>query len=115
MENIESVVKILNNKKGENIAAYDVSSSSDLWDYFVMCSGTSSTHIKTLFDNIDKELKKEGGCVMHRDAGSEYNWVILDTGDVLVHIFDKETRGYYALEKIWGEKEVNISKWLRGN
>ncbi len=103
---------MLYDRKAENIKVYDVRKMSDLWDYFVVSSGNSPVHIKALYGYLEKEMKKEGEKPVSKDIGLDNKWIILDYGDILVHIFDEETRSYYSIEKIWGEKEIKISSLI---
>jgi len=106
---LKLAVKALDDKKGEDIKAFNVHNISDMWEYFVMCTGTSGVHIRTLFNNLKDEMNKAGRPILYRDMGLDNRWIIADYGDILVHIFDEETRKYYAIEKMWGEKEVRFS------
>lgn len=109
---LKTAVMVLDDKKAANIKVYDVREISDLWDYFVVSSGGSSVHIKALYGYIEKAMKKEGEKPVSKDIGLDNKWIILDYGDILVHIFDEETRSYYSIEKIWGEKEIKISSLI---
>jgi ribosome-associated protein len=104
---------LLNTKKGEDIKVLDVRKRSDLWDFFVICSGLSTPHVKTLFDTVSEEMGKLGHPAAHRDTGNDNKWIILDYGDILVHIFDAETRRYYSIETMWGEREALAAKILK--
>ena len=112
-DKLKKIVTMLDDKKAEDIRVLDVNKASDIWDYFVVCSGTSDVHIKTLHDYLDSELKKQGEKILYRDKGLDNKWIIVDYGDVLVHIFDGETRKYYAIEKMWGEKEEKPSGLIK--
>ncbi|MEK7714437.1 MAG: ribosome silencing factor, partial [candidate division NC10 bacterium] len=76
---------------------------SNVADYFLLCSGTSATHVETISDAIRAELKSEGIRPLHTEGGAESGWVLLDYGDVLMHVFLEDTRAYYALERLWGD------------
>lgn len=103
---VETIIGLLDSKKAENIRVFDVNGASDLWDYYIVCGGNSSVHAKALYDYVEKEMKDAGTVAVHRDTGYDSKWLILDYADVLVHIFDKESRLFYNIEKMWGEKEV---------
>jgi ribosome-associated protein len=96
---------ILEKKKAVDVKLHDVRGMSDLWDYFVVCSGLSPVHVRTLLDHLEDEMEKLGRPLAHKDTGHDNRWVISDYGDFLVHIFDADSRQYYAIEKMWGEKE----------
>ena len=106
----EKIVSVLDAKKGEDIKVLDVAKISGLWDYFIICTGMSSVHVRALYNHLDDEMQKAGTEMAHRDIGLDNKWIIADYGDVLVHIFDRETRQYYAIEKMWGEKEACVKK-----
>jgi len=74
---------------------------SSVCDYFVIASGTSTTHVRALSDNIIKSLKEKGLPVRHVEGEREASWVLLDFGDVVCHLFLKDTRAFYNLEKLW--------------
>ena len=81
----------------------DVQGVSSVTDYFLVCSGTSTTHVRTIVEAIRQELKEEGVRPLHAEGRAESGWVLLDYGDVLVHVFLEDTRAYYALERLWGD------------
>ena len=108
-KNVEKITQLLDAKKGENIRVFDVNGASDLWDYYVVCGGNSSVHAKALYDYVEKEMKEAGEMPVHRETGFDSKWLILDYADVLVHIFDKETRLFYNIEKMWGDKEIGAA------
>jgi ribosome-associated protein len=70
-------------------------------DYFVICSGTSTTQVKAIADNIEQKLREEGIRPIGVEGRDNAHWVLIDYGDVVVHIFEEETRAYYELEKFW--------------
>jgi ribosome-associated protein len=112
-ESVLLAVRSLNDKKGENITVLDVSSSTPMWDYFIVCSGTSSVHAGALRDTLKKDMAEAGNIIAHEDRDRELKWLVVDFGDMLVHIFEKETRGYYNLESIWSGHEVDVSTLVK--
>ena len=76
---------------------------SSVCDYFVIASGTSTTHVRALSDNITRELKAKGQSLWHIEGEREASWILLDFGDVVCHLFLEETRAFYNLEELWGE------------
>ena len=106
------IIESLKAKKCEDLTVLDTDKSSDFWEYFVVCTGGSGVHIRTLFTNLEENMKKQGYSMSYRDTGNGFKWIISDFGDVLVHIFDRETRDFYAIEKLWGEKEVKPSRFI---
>lgn len=105
-KNVEKIIELLDSKKAENIRVFDVNGASDLWDYYIVCGGNSSVHAKALYDYVEKEMKEAGEMPVHRETGFDSKWLLLDYADVLVHIFDKETRLFYNIEKMWSDKEL---------
>jgi ribosome-associated protein len=90
-------------KKALNLTVLDVQGVSSVTDYFLVCSGRSTTHVRTISDAIRQELKADGVRPLHAEGRPESGWVLLDYGDVLVHVFLEDTRAYYALERLWGD------------
>ena len=90
-------------KKAGDLLVLDVQRVSSVADYFLICSGQSRTHVQTITEAIRGELKGEGVQPRHAEGVAESGWVLLDYGDVLVHLFREDTRAYYALERLWGD------------
>ena len=90
-------------KKAINLTVLDVQGVSSVTDYFLVCSGRSAPHVKTIADAIREELKEDGVRPLHAEGQPESGWVLLDYGDVLMHVFLEDTRVYYALERLWGD------------
>jgi len=89
-------------KRAGDLVVLDVQRVSSVTDYFLICSGKSTTHLETITDAIRAELRGEGVNVLHAEGVAESGWVLLDYGDVLMHVFLEDTRTYYALERLWG-------------
>ena len=77
---------------------------SSVCDYFVIASGTSTTHVRALSDNIIRELKLKGQSLRHIEGEREASWILLDFGDVVCHLFLEDTRAFYDLEGLWKPK-----------
>ena len=90
-------------KKAADLTMLDVQGVSSVTDYFLVCTGKSTPHLRTIVDAIRTELKADGIRPMHAEGAPESGWVLLDYGDVLVHVFLEDTRAYYALERLWGD------------
>ncbi|GMR01830.1 MAG: ribosome silencing factor [Acidimicrobiia bacterium] len=90
-------------KKGEDIVILDLSSLLVVVDVFVLASGTSTRHVKSLVDDAEKALRRLDRKPIRREGRDHGEWVLLDYGDVVVHIFDRETRTYYQLERLWAD------------
>lgn len=91
----------LSDKKGEDIKIIDIAGISVMADYFLIANGNSNNQVRALVDNVDEELHKAGYTVKQREGYGSGNWVLMDFGDIIVHIFDKENRLFYDLERIW--------------
>ncbi|OGK78457.1 MAG: ribosome silencing factor, partial [Candidatus Rokubacteria bacterium GWA2_73_35] len=89
--------------RATDLTVLDVRGISSVTDYFLVCSGRSTTHVETIVDAVRAELRTEGVRPLHAEGVAESGWVLLDYGDVLVHVFLEETRVYYALERLWGD------------
>jgi ribosome-associated protein len=99
-------------KKAEDLVLLDVQAISTIGEYFLICSGNSTTQLSTITEAIEAALKVEGVRVSHREGVPESGWVLLDYGDVIMHVFLPETRRFYALERLWGDApEVPIHAW----
>ncbi len=90
-------------KRAIDVVVLDVRGVSGVADYFLLCSGRSTTHLVTITDAVRAELKREGVRPRHTEGVPESGWVLLDYGTVLVHVFLEDTRAYYALERLWGD------------
>lgn len=106
-----AICKYLSEKKAYGIVYIDVESKTSLCDYFVICSGRSSTQVKSLAENLDEKLEKEFSLTPRRREGvREGRWAVLDYEDVIVHIFNDEERDFYHLERLW-ENGTNLTKY----
>ena len=90
----------LNDKKGEDIKIIDITGISVLADYFIIANGTNDSQVNALVDNVEEELHKAGYPLKQREGRASGSWVLLDFGDIIVHVFDKENRLFYDLERI---------------
>ena len=105
--------KALDDKKARDIKVLKTDKQTVLADYFVICNGTSSTHIKALVDEVDKQLSEAGEPPIRREGLRSDIWVLMDFGCVVVHVFTAETRSFYDLERLWQDgKVVNLSSIL---
>jgi ribosome-associated protein len=85
------------------VVVLDVRGVSSIADYFLVCNGRSTTHMETISDAILAELKAEGIRPLHAEGGADSGGILLDYGDVLMHVFLEDIRAYYALERLWGD------------
>ena len=113
MNQSKEMVKIayhaLSDKKGEDIKIIDITGISVLAEYFIIANGNSDSQVNALVDNVEEELHKAGYTLRQREGQASGSWVLLDFGDIIVHVFDKENRLFYDLERIWKDgKDVKI-------
>ena len=101
----EEAVKALNAKQAKDVTLLRTSDVTVLADYFVICTATSSTHVKTLTDEVDKVLSEQGEPPLRREGYRGGGWILLDFGCVIVHIFQQEMRESYDLEHLWSDAE----------
>ena len=99
----QRAARIALDRKALDLVVLDVQALSSVTDFFLVCSGRSTTHVATIADAIRDELKAEGMRPLHVEGVADSGWVLLDFGDVLMHVFLEETRVYYALERLWGD------------
>ena len=94
-------LEALEDKKAEDIRIIDISEVSVVADYFIIASGSNRSQIQTLTDNVEEKLGRAGYPVKHIEGYGSANWILMDFGDIIVHIFDRENRLFYDLERIW--------------
>ena len=99
------VTKALDAKKGQNIKLLKIDRVSSLADYFLICTGTSSTHVKTLCDYAEYTLEQLGEQMFSREGHRGNSWELLDFGAVVIHVFTPEAREFYSLERLWADAE----------
>ncbi len=99
------VTKALDEKKGMNIKLLRINEVSSLADYFLICTGTSNTHVKTLCDYAEYTLEQLGEPLLGREGHRGNTWELLDYGSIVVHVFTEEARQFYNLERIWADAE----------
>ena len=101
------VTKALDSKKGVNIKLLKIDKISSLADYFLICTGTSNTHVKTLCDYAEYTMVDQlGEPMLGREGHRGNSWELLDFGSVVVHVFTEEAREFYALERLWADAEA---------
>lgn len=100
---LKRIIEILKEKKAKDIVTIDMRESDIPVDYFVVATGGSSVHVKTLFDELLHQMKKEGVRSYHNSLDMEATWGVVDFIDVVVHIFQPETRVFYDLESLWSD------------
>lgn len=105
-KNIRTFIDFLEDKKAKNITVIDIRKLTTIAHYFIIASGTSNTHIKTLADNLIEKLSKMGIRPLRIEGYNFARWILIDYDDVVVHIFHEEDREYYGLERLWQDGEL---------
>ena len=103
----------LEEKKAEDIRAIDISRVSVIADYFIIANGTNTSQIQAMADEVEEQLYKAGYTLNQKEGYNNANWVLMDFGDIIVHIFDKENRLFYDLERIWKDGSMVEPKSLK--
>lgn len=101
----QTACRALEDKKGEDVKVIDISHVSVMADYFIIANGNSESQVTALVDNVDEKMH-EAGYTLKQQEGKGGAWVLLDYGDVIVHVFDKENRLFYNLERIWSDGKI---------
>lgn len=108
-DNVLNAVKVLDDKQGLNIELLDVKGLIPYTDYLVLTTGMSERHVGALANNLRRSLSKNGINVKHFEGSNKSGWILLDFIDFVVHIFSKEKREFYNLDKVWDHaKKINI-------
>lgn len=94
-------VEALEDKKGEDIQVIDISEISPIADHFILASGSNRSQLQAMADAVEEKMHKGGFSLKQKEGYDSANWILMDFYDVVVHIFDHESRGFYDLERIW--------------
>jgi ribosome-associated protein len=109
-------VQTLDGKKAKDIRVLETKDITVLADYFVICTAGSTTQVKTLADEVDKALRNSGEPSLRTEGYRGGGWVLVDFGSIIVHIFLKDIREFYALERLWRDaRELDIGGWIEEN
>ncbi len=108
------VIRVLDEKQAHDMLLYHVTDITVVTDYYVICTGRSTTHVKALADDVSERLEEKMGVApAHVEGRSDGTWVLLDFGSVIVHIFTRDTREFYKLERLYPEAtQMNFSQFL---
>ena len=98
--------KAIDDKKGQDIKVIDIHNVSVIADYFVIASGTNSNQVQAIVDNVEEQLGRAGFEAKQIEGNRNSSWILMDYGDVIVHVFDEENRLFYDLERIWRDGKV---------
>jgi len=107
-EALKAILTTLEDSKAEDIVSIDIAGKSALADYMVVATGRSQRHVSAIAEHIDRDLTEAGGRIARIEGVPHCDWVLLDAGDVIVHIFRPEVRAFYNLEKMWAADEPSI-------
>jgi ribosome-associated protein len=103
----KKVHKVLSDNKAKDIIKINLEKKSSIADFMIICSGTSSRHVISLSNFLVEALKKENLNTLNVEGQSNGDWVLVDAGDIIIHLFRSEVREYYGLEKMWAGEEIN--------
>jgi len=107
-DNLKILHKAIEDKFGKDSTILDISSLTPMADYFVITSGQNPNQMHAIAENIDMELSKLGMRLSHKEDEG-VNWILMDFGDIIVHIFDEESREFYDLERLWADaKKIEV-------
>lgn len=98
--------KAIDDKKGQDIKVIDIHNVSVIADYFVIASGTNSNQVQAIVDNVEEQLGRAGFEAKQIEGNRNSSWILMDYGNVIVHVFDEENRLFYDLERIWRDGKV---------
>jgi len=102
-ERVRNAVRAVDDRKATDVKVLNLAKVSDFTDYFLICSGTSDRQVQAIADAVDERLRAGKVRPLHQEGTSGGKWVLLDYGDFIVHVFQEETRRFYALERLWGD------------
>lgn len=116
LERAKEIVKSLDAKKAKDIKLLEIKNLSSLGDYFILASGTSTSQVKSLSDEVEDAMTKQGEEPRKVEGHQSAQWILLDYSDVMVHIFLEETRTFYNLERLWCDApEIDLSAIITAN
>lgn len=103
---VKNAVEVAEEKKALDITVLDIKKVTVVADYFVICTGRSSIHTRAIANEIEERLADEGQPAPKKEGFRSGNWILMDYGDVVIHIFQEEERIFYNLERLWGDAPV---------
>ncbi|NLJ98917.1 MAG: ribosome silencing factor [Tissierellia bacterium] len=102
---VSIIAKACNDKKGFDIKVLNLKKLTTIADYFIIASGNSTTQVKAITDEIEQKMEEAGFYLQNKEGHRSARWVLLDFGDIVTHVFHKEDREFYNLEKLWADGE----------
>lgn len=116
LEMLKIAYEALDSKKGEEIKILDIRDLTVLADYFIIAHGNNKNHVQSLIDEVERKLGEVGYTPKQVEGYQSGSWILLDYNSIILHIFDKEDRLFYDLERIWSDgKEINIDNLMVNN
>ncbi len=113
-EQAQIAVKVLDEKLAEDIVILEIGEISVIGDYFIIATGKNVNHVRALSDYVSDELGKKGIYAKQSEGYDNANWILMDFGDYIIHLFDRESREYYNLERIWRDaKNIEAEEFLK--
>ncbi len=110
---MKAATKAADGRKAIDIKVLHVEELTTLCDYFIICSGTSTPHMNAIYEEIDMKLSEAGIKPAAREGLGNPGWVLLDYGDVIVHIFNENSREFYSIERLWSDaEEINVENLI---
>ena len=103
MDTVNAIAQALYDKKASRIDILDISGVTSLGDYFIICSCPSAVQVRACADNVEEQLAKAGVLCAHKEGYQNASWILLDYGNIIVHIMQEQTREFYALERLWDD------------
>ena len=114
LEKLEIIYKALDDKMAEDIKVLDIHDVTVLAEYFVIAHGNNPNHVKSLIDTTEDKLAEKGYFLKHSEGHQSGSWVLLDYGDIVIHIFGKDDRYFYDLERMWSDgKEMDMEGLIK--
>ncbi len=104
---VKIIHKVLSDNKAKDITKINLEKKSGIADFMIICSGTSNRHVISLSNYLVEALKKENLNTLNIEGIRNGDWVLVDAGDIIIHLFRNEVREYYGLEKMWAGEEIN--------
>lgn len=102
-ERLSIISKACDDKKAFDVKVLDISKLSSIGDYFVIASGNSTTQVVAIADEVEEKMAKSGFELLQKEGQNSARWILLDFGDIIVHVFHKEDRKFYNLERLWAD------------
>ena len=102
----KAICEAASDKKARDIVSMDMRDLTPTCDYCVVCSANPATQVRAIADNIEEKLAEQGESFLHKEGYREGEWILMDYGDVVAHIFRQEAREYYALEHLWADAKL---------